>query len=77
MGRGKKTLPVFIDEIGVNKLAQILCLERSTIRKWRTGTQIPTAANMSVIVKLSKGSVSYTSIIEPWVKQNPNLNVLP
>lgn len=71
MRKKEKSLASWIDEVGVNKVAQCLCLERSTVRLWRRGAQIPKALHMYAIVELSKGSVSYAAIIEPWAKKFP------
>lgn len=60
------SLSSWIDEVGVNKVAQALCLERSTIRQWRTGTFLPKALHMYAIVRLSKGRVTYKGMIESW-----------
>jgi hypothetical protein len=64
-------LGAWIDKVSVNKIAQAFGLERSTIRKWREGSQIPKAFHMHAIVKMSKGAVSYADMIEPWAKRNP------
>lgn len=69
MSRRKKSLESWINEIGVNKVAQVFCLERSTVRKWRDGSQLPKALHMYSIVQLSKGQVTYESMIEPWAKR--------
>jgi hypothetical protein len=70
------TLKSWIDEIGINKVAQAFCLERSTVRKWRDGSQLPKALHMQAIVKLSKGKVSYDAMIEPWAKKHPLDNII-
>ncbi len=72
MARRVITLPAFIDEVGVNRIAQIFCLERATVRKWRSGTQLPKALHMYELVKLSKGKLTYESIIDPWAKLQPS-----
>ena len=76
MPKRRKSLRDWIDEIGVNKVAQAFCLERSTIRKWRDGSQLPKALHMHAIVKASKGQVTYETMIDPWVKKNPVTSVL-
>jgi hypothetical protein len=65
------SLPAWIEEVGINKVASLLCLERSTVRQWRTGLFIPKSLHMYEIVKLSKGRVSYSAIIEPWAARQP------
>ena len=76
MSKRQKSLRDWIDEHGVNRVAQAFCLERSTIRKWRDGSQLPKALHMHAIVKLSKGAVTYEAMIEPWAKQFP-VEVMP
>jgi hypothetical protein len=71
MSRRQKSLKAWIDEVGVNRIAQAFCLERSTVRKWREGTQIPKALHMALIVKVSRGAVTYDAMIEPWAKKFP------
>lgn len=68
MSKKEKGLSAWIDEVGVNKIAQIFCIERTTVRKWRTGTFLPKAFHMYAIVKLSKGQVTYDNMIETWAK---------
>jgi hypothetical protein len=70
------TLKAWIDELSVSKVAQSFCLERSTVRKWRDGSQLPKALHMRAIVRLSKGKVSYDAMIEPWAKKHPLDNII-
>lgn len=70
MAAKEMSLSIWIDDVGVNKVAQALCLERSTIRQWRTGTFLPKALHMYAIVRLSQGRVTYKGMIESWAKAN-------
>lgn len=69
--RGTNPLGEWIDKVGVNIVAQAFCLERSTVRKWRDGSQLPKALHMYAIVKLSHGVVKYEDMIDVWADNNP------
>lgn len=62
------TLRDWIEKTGPKKVATILKVDPSTVSAWKTGTnQIP-PIRMYEIHKLSKGKVSYKTMIEHYVK---------
>lgn len=61
----KISLRDWIDREGATKLAQKLGVEVSTVRHWRRGHCLPSDTQKRAIKRISKGEVSYDSIIDP------------
>lgn len=62
------TLRSWIEKTGPKKVAQLLKVEPATVSAWKTGTNRVPPIRMYEIHKLSKGKVSYKSMIESSVK---------
>jgi len=62
----KISLKNWIDQEGVHKIAHILKVEESTVRHWRRGHCLPRTEQMRTIRKLSKGLVTYETIIDTY-----------
>lgn len=65
----KYTLTDWIEDVGVNQIASALVCERSTIRFWKRGDGLPTLRQMYKIVRISKGKLTYESIIEDFIEE--------
>lgn len=62
--KSKISLRDWINQEGVSKIAEQLCVEQSTVRHWRSGHCLPKAQQMREIKKLSKGQVTYDVMID-------------
>lgn len=58
------TLRDWIIQTGVGKVSKLLNVGESTVRHWRTGHCLPRTEQMREIKKLSKGLVTYESMID-------------
>lgn len=54
----------WIDEYGIDRLAQHLGVNSSTVRNWRSLRCDPTVDAMRRIKKLTKGKISYDAMID-------------
>ncbi len=64
MKRTPISLTAFIEEKGVEFLAKKLGVNPSTVGHWRTGLCYPQVKQMRKIKKLSRGLVTYDTIID-------------
>lgn len=64
MKRKKLSLQEWIAEVGPLKVADILNVHPSAVRHWRRNYCLPRAELMRKIKKLSRGRISYESMIE-------------
>jgi hypothetical protein len=63
----------FIKEFGLHNLSAATLTSTATVLNWSERAYLPTVMNMYQIVKLSKGSISYSDIIDPYYAANPML----
>lgn len=61
------TLSTWIEKTKPKKVAQLLNVDPSTVSQWRNHAAFPRARHMKQIVALSKGEVSYKSIVENYL----------
>jgi hypothetical protein len=54
----------WLRKTGVYRVATLLKIKPMTVYYWLSGTNLPTAAKMKEIKKLTKGKIGYTQIIE-------------
>lgn len=59
-----KTFITWIDEVGIQELAEKLGIDPSTISHWRRGHCWPRVEQMRQIRKISKGRITYEDIID-------------
>ena len=58
------TFKQWISEQGPNKLSELLDVQVTTVRHWRTGHCLPQVDKMRAIKKLTKGMIGYEQIID-------------
>lgn len=66
------TLHDWINRTGPKEVAKTLGVDPSTVSQWRTYRACPRPRYMLAIHKLSKGEVSYESMVVRFVKKNNN-----
>jgi len=67
------TLQAWIKETGPKNVAHLLKVDSSTVHFWKAGKTLPRPAIMVRIHQLTKGKVSYQTMIESMArKQNQN-----
>ena len=66
MGKKQKTITFkeWISEQGPSRLAEVLDVQITTVRHWRTGHCLPAVVKMQEIKKRSRGAISYHHIID-------------
>ena len=62
--KGVIGLKEWIEKEGVQTVSKVLRVDESTVRHWRRGWVLPKATQMQKIVAITKGAVSYASMIE-------------
>lgn len=68
MGKSPLTLNEWIERETPMKVSRDLEVPYSTVRHWRVGYSHPKLPIMKRIVEITKGEVTYQSIIEPYLK---------
>ena len=63
--KSRISLRDWIDREGAGKLAAKLNVKASTVRHWKNGHCLPSDKQKRAIKKLSKGEVTYDSMIDP------------
>ena len=58
------TLQAWISEKGPMNVAHLLKVDSSTVHVWRAGTSLPRPKQMVKIHQLSRGKVSYKTMVE-------------
>lgn len=58
------TFKEWISEEGPGKLSELLDVQVTTVRHWRTGHCLPRVDQMKQIKKLTKGRIGYAEIID-------------
>lgn len=61
------TLSTWIEKTKPKKVAQLLNVDPSTVSQWRNFAAFPRPYHMKQIVSLSKGRVTYKSIVENYL----------
>ena len=56
----------WIEKKGIDNVARLLKLHRTTVWKWLRGKNAPTRKHMEAIKKLSKGRITYKDILESF-----------
>lgn len=64
------TLGDWIIKTGPKKVANLTGMDPSTVSSWRNYETVPRPKTMVLIHKLTKGKVSYRTIIETFVAKN-------
>lgn len=64
MAKQNVSLRDWINANGVQAIAELLGVEDSAVRHWRRGHCLPRAEQMREIKRVSKGQVSYESMID-------------
>jgi DNA-binding transcriptional regulator YdaS (Cro superfamily) len=64
------TLQAWIKETGPKNVAHLLKVDSSTVHFWKAGKTLPRPALMVQIHRLTKGKVSYQTMIEDAAKRN-------
>lgn len=67
----KEFICEMIDKIGIDEFKFKFGVQESTINHWRRGACLPKPEHMETLVKLSKGRVTYQTMIESF-NRNPN-----
>jgi hypothetical protein len=62
--RKRLTFADWITKTNPNRVAEMLGVSRRTVDKWRTGELHPRLPQMQIIVKMTRGRVSYQMIVE-------------
>lgn len=62
------TLQAWIDKEGPKNIANLLKVDSSTVQTWKAGSSLPRPKLMMKIHQLSRGKVSYKSMIETVAK---------
>lgn len=60
------TLSEWIEDVGVIHVANMLRVEKATVRLWRRGKNLPRTEQMKKIRTLSKGRVTYDQMIDSF-----------
>lgn len=64
------TFPEWITHQTTKKLSRILKVNVSTVRHWRSGRCLPRADQMMKIIQISRGKMSYKTMIEGYFKRD-------
>lgn len=64
------TLSSWIVKTGPKTVARLLKVDPSTISQWKNLNAVPRPETMVKIYKLSRGRVSYKSIVECYTRKN-------
>lgn len=64
------TFEDWIDEIGINRLAKKLKISPMTVYYWRQGRNDPGVDFMRRMVRLAKGKIKYSDIIDRPVRMS-------
>jgi DNA-binding transcriptional regulator YdaS (Cro superfamily) len=65
-------LKEFITIYGPKKLALTLRIDDATVSQWKLAKAFPRPKYLREIVKLSKGQVSYESMVNDYLRRNPS-----
>ncbi len=66
------TLKLWINDMTVRKVANLCGTQESTVRHWRRGYCLPRVEQMALIVKTTKGKLTYSEMIETFLKGKGN-----
>lgn len=66
-------LKSFITSYGPKKLAQALGVDDATVSQWKMNKAFPRPAHLKGIVKLSKGAVTYESMVNDFLQRKNKL----
>lgn len=70
MIKKKTSLRSWINKTTVKKVSELLEVNTSTVRHWRSGHSLPQAAQMQKIKKITNGKVDPTAVIEHHFKKS-------
>jgi transcriptional regulator with XRE-family HTH domain len=71
MSTKEMSLASWIEREGVEDVAKALGVDKSTVWHWRRGYCLPTAAKRERIVKLSRGTVTVSRMLDDyWSDEN-------